>query len=67
MIFKRIVLHNFGIYKGKHEIDLEPPSPEKPIILFGGLNGGGKTTFLTAISTGAVRQVCRLYEWEHGV
>ena len=49
MIFKRIVLHNFGLYKGKHEIDLEPPSPEKPIILFGGLNGGGKTTFLTAI------------------
>ena len=49
MIFTEIVLHNFGIYKGRHIVDLTPKSAKKPIILFGGLNGGGKTTFLDAL------------------
>ncbi len=49
MIFTEIVLHNFGIYKGRHIVNLRPESIRKPIILFGGLNGGGKTTFLDAL------------------
>ncbi len=49
MIFTEIVLHNFGIYKGRHVVNLRPKSIRKPIILFGGLNGGGKTTFLDAL------------------
>ena len=49
MIFERIMLHNFGLYGGRHEIELEPPSPEQPVVLFGGLNGAGKTTLLDAI------------------
>ena len=49
MILDAIVLHNFGIYGGEQEIILTPEHPERPIILVGGLNGGGKTTFLDAL------------------
>jgi DNA sulfur modification protein DndD len=49
MVFQEIVLNNFGIYKGSHFIKLTPPSPQKTIILLGGLNGSGKTTLLDAL------------------
>ncbi len=49
MIFEEIVLYNFGIYKGRHVIQLSPPSAKKAIILLGGLNGSGKTTLLDAL------------------
>ena len=49
MLFEKLVINNFGIYKGRHEVELAPKSKKKPIILFGALNGGGKTTFLDSI------------------
>lgn len=48
MIFDELVLHNFGIYRGRHVIDLRP-EPGQPVILIGALNGGGKTTLLDAL------------------
>lgn len=52
MIIKNLTLENFRVFQGIHEIDLEPRSSvadSKPIVLFGGLNGAGKTSILTAI------------------
>ena len=52
MIFKKIEIENFGIFRGKHIFDLSPTkstSSPKPIILFGGRNGSGKTTLFEAI------------------
>ena len=51
MIIKRITLNNFRVFSGVHEIELMPilDKPNNPIILFGGLNGSGKTSILTAV------------------
>jgi DNA sulfur modification protein DndD len=51
MIFLELVLQNFGPYYGKHTINLCPKlgDEQNPIILFGGMNGGGKTTLMDAI------------------
>lgn len=48
MIFKKIKLHNFGIYRGDHELQLGKIT-NKNITLVGGMNGRGKTTILDAI------------------
>lgn len=49
MILDEISLHNFGVYAGRQTISLSPPSPGRPVVLLGGLNGGGKTTLLDGL------------------
>lgn len=46
MIIKQLTLHNFGVYAGTNTFYFRG---EKPIVLIGGLNGRGKTTFLDAV------------------
>lgn len=49
MIFDELVVHNVGVFGGRHTFALTPPAPNKPVTLIGALNGGGKTTLLDAI------------------
>lgn len=46
MIIKRLVLHNFGVYSSDNVYEF---NKDKPVVLIGGMNGRGKTTFLEAI------------------
>ncbi|CEO42022.1 DNA sulfur modification protein DndD [Photobacterium kishitanii] len=55
MIIKNLIVNNFRVFRGVHEIDLAPRKQKDyheaaaPIVLFGGLNGAGKTSILTAV------------------
>lgn len=46
MKMKRLQLHNFGVYAGDNTFLFDG---QKPIVLVGGMNGRGKTTFLEAV------------------
>lgn len=46
MYIRRLELFNFGVYAGKNEFVF---TGNKPIVLIGGMNGHGKTTFLEAV------------------
>lgn len=46
MIIKKLQLHNFGVYAGDNEFIFKG---KKPVVLIGGMNGRGKTTFLEAV------------------
>lgn len=47
MILDQLTVHDFGVYGGRQQVALTPER-DRPVILFGGLNGGGKTTLLDA-------------------
>jgi DNA sulfur modification protein DndD len=51
MLFRELVLENFGSYLGKNTINLLPETSgeNRPIILIVGMNGGGKTTIMDAM------------------
>lgn len=46
MIIKKLILHNFGVYASTNIFEF---NSSKPIVLIGGMNGRGKTTFLEAV------------------
>lgn len=46
MKIEKVILQNIGVYVNKNEFDLQS---DQPIILIGGMNGRGKTTFLDSI------------------
>jgi DNA sulfur modification protein DndD len=48
MILTRLTINDFGVFHGEHTIDLSPRD-HRPIILFGGKNGAGKSTILEAL------------------
>lgn len=51
MILESVAIENVGVYGPRTVFNLNPISPEKPVVLIGGLNGRGKTTLRNAILT----------------
>jgi DNA sulfur modification protein DndD len=52
MILDKLTLRNFCLFRGKQTFNLAPAKrngKKRPIVLFGGINGGGKTTLFDAI------------------
>ena len=48
MLLTKIVINDFGVYRGRNEFNFETV-PDKPIILCGGGNGAGKTTLFESV------------------
>ena len=48
MLLKYITLYNYGPYFGRHRFNFATVPP-KPMVLIGGLNGGGKTTLFESV------------------
>ncbi|MBR3885705.1 MAG: AAA family ATPase [Clostridia bacterium] len=51
MKIKKITLFNVGPYSGVNEFDIDCADKSKNIVLIGGKNGAGKTTFFTSLRT----------------
>ena len=48
MLLTKIILNDFGVYRGRNEFDVQT-TKDKPIILIGGTNGAGKTTLFESV------------------
>ena len=46
MILKKLIMHNFGVYASTNQFEFNGTNP---VVLIGGMNGRGKTTFLEAV------------------
>ena len=52
MLLRTVTFENFGIYGGVHTFDLTPDTAgpfDRPLVVFSGKNGVGKTTFVEGI------------------
>lgn len=52
MLIKTLTLNNFRVFKGEHVVPLSSglsTAGRKNVVLFGGMNGAGKTSILTAV------------------
>ncbi|TCP03383.1 DNA sulfur modification protein DndD [Rubrivivax gelatinosus] len=52
MLLETLTLNDVGTFRGRHAFDLAPAHKggrTRPVVLFGGLNGAGKTTILNSI------------------
>lgn len=52
MILRELRLTNFGLFRGEQRFELSPAGRNgtgRPIVLFGGMNGGGKTTIFDGL------------------
>jgi len=59
MILDRLVLKNFGPYRGEHALNFSVTTDYRRIILIGGMNGFGKTTILDAIQLALYGKLAR--------
>ena len=51
MILTKVILQDYGVYRGKNEFDFTC-TDDRPIVLIGGTNGAGKTTLFESIMLG---------------
>ena len=56
MILKKLIMHNFGVYASTNQFEFKGTNP---VVLIGGMNGRGKTTFLEAalLATGVINRL----------
>ena len=49
MLITKVVLQDYGVYRGRNEFDLAPRDG-RPVVLVGGTNGAGKTTLFESVT-----------------
>ena len=59
MTFTRLVLHNFGAYRGEHNCEFHTTAKTRPVVLIGGMNGSGKSTIMDAIQLALFGKLAR--------
>ena len=65
MYLTKVELHNYGIYKGTHVMELTDRLGPRNITLVGGMNGRGKTTFHDAILIALYGKLAHRYVQEN--
>jgi DNA sulfur modification protein DndD len=61
MLIKELTLTDFRVYEGTNQFNLEPEKrfgKTRPIVLFGGLNGAGKTSILLGVRLALYGRLC---------